>query len=98
MSVVRPRYFVPAVLFLGLAVSFRFDHSGAAWLWAGQPWVAVIVLLFSAAFWILLLRDVRRRHTADVGSTSLKWVLGFARSRRASTSANRRYRWSNHDH
>ena len=63
MSVVRSRYFVPAVLFLGLAVSFRFDDAGAVWLWVGQPWVAVIALVCFAAFWILLLRDVRRRRT-----------------------------------
>lgn len=61
MSVVRSRFFVPAVLFLGLAASFRFDNAGAVWLWVGQPWVAVISLACSAAFWTLLSRDVRRR-------------------------------------
>lgn len=61
MSVVRSRFFVPAVLLLGLAVSFRFDDAGAVWLWVGQPSVAVISLLCSAAFCILLSRDVRRR-------------------------------------
>jgi len=63
MSMVRSRYVVPAVLFLGLAASFRFDDFGAAWLWVDQPWVGVMGLACSAAFGILLVRDARKRRT-----------------------------------
>lgn len=61
MTVIRSPFFIPAVLFLLLAVSFRFDDNGAVWLWHDQRVVAVILLLCSAAMWILLIRGLRNR-------------------------------------
>lgn len=60
MSVVHSRFFIPAVLFLLGAASFRFDDDGVVWLWSGRAVIGVVLLTCSAVMWVLLVRGLRR--------------------------------------
>ena len=61
---IRSPLFSPAVLLLGIAAMFTFDGNGIEWFWADQPQGAFILLAASTGLWILVLRSVRKAHTA----------------------------------
>jgi len=61
LSVIRSAFFIPAVLFFGLAVSFSFGSDGVRWFWSDEPWIAALLLLCSGVMWVLLFAQIRKR-------------------------------------
>ncbi len=60
MPVTRSPFFLSAVIFVGGALSFRFDDSSVTWLWAGRPQIGAVLLCCSVTLTILLVRSTRR--------------------------------------
>lgn len=51
---------VPALSLTFLAAAFTFDQHGIAWLWSGQPGIAVALALGGAVCWSLLLLSLHK--------------------------------------
>lgn len=51
---------VPAIVCLGMAVSFRFDANEVEWLWSGEPIIGVAFGCVSIAMFILMFYKHRK--------------------------------------
>lgn len=46
-----PKLLIPAIVTLGMAVSFKFTAKEAIWLWEGEPGIGVAFALISIVLW-----------------------------------------------
>ncbi len=68
MSFIRTYQFSWGVLFLFFAAAFTFGDGGLHWMWRDTPVVGAVLLALSIFFWVLLVREVRRRGRSDESS------------------------------
>ena len=49
-----PKFLIPAIVTMGMAVSFKFNEQEAAWLWKNEPGVGIAFGCISISLFIIL--------------------------------------------